>query len=128
MSLGHRMVKAWPRSSYDSPFAFGSHTPGKTIHILKGHTKEVCDVAWSSDGQLLVLYSSDNQIKVWNATNGAFLQNLEGHTDYVDSCWRGRPIITILQQLPGIGPSAFGKCQVARPYEFWKDTTDTFSV
>ena len=45
------------------------------------------DCAWeSSSGRYLCTASDDQTLKLWDASNGACLRTLEGHTNYVFCC------------------------------------------
>ncbi|KZS87186.1 hypothetical protein SISNIDRAFT_419924, partial [Sistotremastrum niveocremeum HHB9708] len=50
--------------------------------LLSGHTDCVNCVAFSADGSQVASGSDDSTVRIWNATSGAQLQTLEGHTDY----------------------------------------------
>jgi WD40 repeat protein len=43
----------------------------------------ICSVAFSKDGTQIVSGSSDKSVRVWDASTGAALQQLNGHTDWV---------------------------------------------
>ena len=45
----------------------------------------ILSAAFSHDGIHIVSGSSDNSVQVWDASTGAALQQLYGHTDYVNS-------------------------------------------
>jgi len=83
-----KTVKIWDASS------------GKELHTLKGHTDYVRSVAFSPDGQRIVSGcggsdvpkelrtlsgSSDNTLKIWDASSGKELHTLKGHDDEVMS-------------------------------------------
>ena len=50
-----------------------------------GHTDCVKSVAFSHDGIHIVSGSLDNSVRVWDASTGAELQELNGHADFVNS-------------------------------------------
>ncbi|KKF97007.1 Vegetative incompatibility protein HET-E-1 [Ceratocystis platani] len=58
-----------------------SDTDQKT---LEGHSS-VTSVVFSNDGQRLASGSRDDTVKIWDATSGACLQTLEGHSKTVTS-------------------------------------------
>ena len=51
----------------------------KPIARLLGHQKQVNHVVFSPDGLLLASAGFDNLIKMWSASDGAFLYTLKGH-------------------------------------------------
>ncbi|NKZ08144.1 AAA family ATPase [Actinomadura latina] len=55
---------------------------GGTSRVLRGHTDEIWDVAWSSDGARLATASRDRTVRVW-AADGALESVLTGHGDWV---------------------------------------------
>ncbi|KAH7061013.1 quinon protein alcohol dehydrogenase-like superfamily, partial [Paraphoma chrysanthemicola] len=55
------------------------------LQTLEGHSDSVKSVAFSHDSARLASASSDNTVKIWDASSGACLQTLEGHSDSVKS-------------------------------------------
>ena len=53
------------------------------LMTLKGHNAWVESVAFSSDGTRIVSGSWDKSVRVWDASTGALLIMLNGHTNYV---------------------------------------------
>ena len=53
------------------------------VKMLKKHTEDIYDLAWSPDGRFLVSGSIDNSSIVWDAGKGVVLQRLHEHTHYV---------------------------------------------
>ena len=74
-------VKLWRKKSTNSPKVKPSYT---WLHTLKGHTKEVAQVAIARNNQIIASASKDKTIKLWT-TDGKLLRTLTGHTDEVDS-------------------------------------------
>jgi WD40 repeat protein len=58
---------------------------GVELKELKGHTRSVNSVAFSSDGTRIVSGSDDNSVRVWDASTGVELKELKGHTRSVNS-------------------------------------------
>ncbi|ETO10827.1 NB-ARC domain-containing protein [Reticulomyxa filosa] len=58
---------------------------GKLIRSLEGHSKCVTSVQFSPDGNRIVSGSSDETIRLWDASSGKLIQSLEGHSDSVTS-------------------------------------------
>ena len=54
-------------------------TSGQELLTLRGHLKNVEDVAFSSDGRRLATGSTDGTVKVWDAISGQELLTLRGH-------------------------------------------------
>jgi WD40 repeat protein len=78
---GDNTVKLWRKKSTQSPNPKPSYT---LWHTLKGHTKEVTQVAIAPNNQIIASASKDKTIKLWS-TDGKLLFTLTGHTDEVDS-------------------------------------------
>ncbi|MBD1887011.1 WD40 domain-containing protein [Microcoleus vaginatus] len=78
---GDNTVKLWRKTSTKSPNGESSYT---LWHTLKGHTKDVADVAIAPDGQTIASASKDKTIKLWS-TDGKLLRTLTGHKDEVVS-------------------------------------------
>lgn len=55
----------------------------KHIVMLRGHSNNVTDLAWSKDDTYLASCSLDNTIIIWNPKNGQQITTLEGHESYV---------------------------------------------
>ena len=64
-------------------FVCGIPPPGEHKQTLGGHTSSVDSLAYSPDGNTLASGSSDNTIRLWDATTGKHKHTLEGHTDWV---------------------------------------------
>src|SRR5262249_1851853 len=50
---------------------------------LRGHTRAVLALAFSSDGQVLASAGADGLVKLWNPKTGQELATLKGHTGRV---------------------------------------------
>ncbi|PVH70823.1 NACHT-domain-containing protein [Cadophora sp. DSE1049] len=50
------------------------------LQTLEGHSSWVLSVAFSPDGKQIVSGSDDNTVRLWDATTGAALQTLKGHS------------------------------------------------
>ena len=48
---------------------------------LQGHTDFLYGVAWSPDGSKIATASHDFTARVWDASTGAEVKKLQGHTD-----------------------------------------------
>ena len=58
------------------------------ITRMTGHQQPVNYVAWSPDGRLIASGSFDKSVKVWRATDGAFVCTMRGHVGAVyQVCW-----------------------------------------
>jgi WD40 repeat protein len=53
---------------------------GQESLTLKGHTRDVTDVAFRTDGKRLASASDDKSVKVWDLATGRNLLTLKGHT------------------------------------------------
>ncbi|CAK89929.1 unnamed protein product (macronuclear) [Paramecium tetraurelia] len=51
--------------------------------VLTGHCKEIYDLQWSKNGEILVSGGLDKYVIVWNVKKQKQLQTLDGHTSYV---------------------------------------------
>ena len=54
--------------------------------VLKGHKDAVVDVRWTCDGEQLLSASVDKSALVWDASTGARVRRLRGHTSFVNGC------------------------------------------
>ncbi len=52
---------------------------GKTLFILKAHTKKVQSLILLNDGNSLVSTSKDETFRVWDITNGTLIKTLKRH-------------------------------------------------
>ncbi|MSU63710.1 MAG: hypothetical protein EXS31_15140 [Pedosphaera sp.] len=57
-----------------------AHT-GQQLRELRGHTRAVCDVAYSTNGQRIATASLDGTVRLWEAETGRELHVLKGHTN-----------------------------------------------
>ncbi len=57
----------------------------KLQHTLRGHTREIRQIAWSPDGRVLASGSNDQTVRVWDGATGQALHTLTGHTSLVNS-------------------------------------------
>jgi WD40 repeat protein/3',5'-cyclic AMP phosphodiesterase CpdA len=55
----------------------------KTVRVLAGHTGPVGDLAFSSDGSLVVTASDDGTARIWETINGHVATVLGGHRGWV---------------------------------------------
>jgi WD40 repeat protein len=78
---GDNTVKLWHKTNTKSPNSKPSYT---LWHTLKGHSKDVADVAISPNGQTIASASKDKTVKLWS-TDGKLLKTFTGHTDEVAS-------------------------------------------
>ncbi|HLA98204.1 MAG TPA: hypothetical protein VJL34_07095, partial [Anaerolineales bacterium] len=53
--------------------------------FLAGHSAEITSLAVSADGALLLTASADNTARLWDASTGELLANLEGHSKGVNA-------------------------------------------
>ncbi|KAI9651967.1 MAG: hypothetical protein M1831_007470 [Alyxoria varia] len=51
----------------------------KPITRLHGHLKPINHATFSADGRIIASSSFDNTVKLWRASDGAFLRTLKGH-------------------------------------------------
>ncbi len=58
---------------------------GTLLYTLRGHTREVLDVAFSPDRKIMASASGDGAIKLWKAFDDTLLCTLEGHVQDVQS-------------------------------------------
>ena len=58
---------------------------GEELVLLAGHTQNVNNVAFSSDGKILASGSADFTIRLWEVSTGTHLKTLKGHTGIVTS-------------------------------------------
>ena len=53
--------------------------------VLTGHSDSIHSVAFSPDGRTLASSSTDETVKLWDASTGAELRTLKGHSSFVNS-------------------------------------------
>lgn len=53
--------------------------------ILRGHTDNITDVAFSTDSTLLVSGSEDETIRLWDVSTSGFIKEFTNHTDWISS-------------------------------------------
>ena len=51
--------------------------------VLRGHTGEVSDVAYSPDGRRLVTGGMDETVRIWESASGSPIHVLPGHDSFV---------------------------------------------
>ena len=60
-----------------------NYPTGKLLKVLKSHTNVVQDLAFSSDGKLLISGSQDKTAKIWNMQNLTLKETIAFHKDFV---------------------------------------------
>jgi len=84
----------WALSCWDNTIAIGSTSGdivilnaiiGSQTAVLSGHTGWVRDLAFSSDGGLLVSGSDDSTVKLWDIQTGGVIKTFSGCKDWVRS-------------------------------------------
>ncbi|KAJ2885756.1 Chromatin assembly factor 1 subunit [Coemansia aciculifera] len=55
----------------------------RPVAMLRGSLADICDLAWSPDGNFLVSASVDNTARIWDAREARCLQVLADHSHYV---------------------------------------------
>lgn len=55
----------------------------KFITFSIGHTKDIADITFSPDGEIIASGSFDNTVKLWNSQSGQIIKSLNGFSDYV---------------------------------------------
>jgi WD40 repeat protein len=70
-----RSIKLWDTTT----------TPARELRTLAGHGGEVHALAFSADGKTLASGSSNGEVKIWNAADGALVRTLVGHNALVSS-------------------------------------------
>eukprot|EP00127_Corallochytrium_limacisporum_P005010 Clim_evm6s197 gene=Clim_evmTU6s197 len=58
----------------------------KSIGLLRGHTGDIYDLAWSQDGNYLLSGSVDNSAIVWDVKNRSIVHHLREHRHFVQGC------------------------------------------
>jgi ribosome assembly protein 4 len=67
-------------------YLWSPHTTTKPLARLTGHQKQINHVTFSPSGHLLASAGFDNHIKLWQASDGKFLNTLRGHVAPVYQC------------------------------------------
>ena len=79
------MYQMW-KSQFSRGPSFKKTRGDRTVPLLTlQHESWVISAAFSSDGTRIVSGSQDQSVRVWDASTGAELTTLNGHTDYVNS-------------------------------------------
>lgn len=60
---------------------WNAHT-GESLHTLNGHTKHICSIAFTPNGETLVSGSEDSSIRLWDITFGECLNVLQSPKPY----------------------------------------------
>ena len=60
-----------------------SVSAGQRVRTLSGHTKSICDVAFSPDGARLVSASADHTARVWDVKTGREMVCFRGHVQRI---------------------------------------------
>ncbi|KAJ2656839.1 Chromatin assembly factor 1 subunit [Coemansia sp. RSA 1200] len=55
----------------------------RPMALLRGSLADICDLAWSPDGQFLVSASVDNTARIWDVADARCIQVLVDHSHYV---------------------------------------------
>eukprot|EP00742_Colponemidia_sp_Colp-10_P008206 GILJ01008869.1.p1 GENE.GILJ01008869.1~~GILJ01008869.1.p1 ORF type:complete len:587 (+),score=106.47 GILJ01008869.1:39-1763(+) len=83
-------IYIWKKNDNPSHAPFGAEadeTPQEEywspLKMLRGHSSDVYDLAWSPDCGFLLSGSVDNSAIIWNLTKGKVIQRLEGHNNFV---------------------------------------------
>jgi WD40 repeat protein len=74
-----------------------SSFPPVYLTCFLDHQSIVSSISFSSDSRWVVTSSGDRTSRIWNATTGAWVCTLKGHTDYVresDFCPVGNYLVT----------------------------------
>jgi eukaryotic-like serine/threonine-protein kinase len=56
---------------------------GKTLHVIKGHTKRIMCVVFSRDGRTIASGANDGTVRLWDAATGGPRITFTGHTDAI---------------------------------------------
>ena len=77
------------------PLAYGAGEKYKP-RTLKGHAKEVSDLAFSPDGKWLASSSFDETVRIWDLATGKELHTLRAHEFRAQGRFRAAKPCTIL--------------------------------
>jgi WD40 repeat protein len=85
---------------------------GRLVHVLKGHTQFVRDLAFRPDGKVLATASDDGDARVWSVRSGTSLKVLRGHFSSVQGVAfspDGRWIVTAGPRTAGLWDARTGR-------------------
>ena len=70
-----------PKPDVDASLILWDAQTGEIVRRFEGHTDNVWDVEFSSDGQKAISASGDGTVILWDVSNGEILKRFEGHSE-----------------------------------------------